>query len=173
MFFILSLGLLGDNCLDLSYLRATGETQATINQERINDLQYTFSDHKCCCTEEILNLFRTETHDITYGRVNPAMDLLATSLRNQFLVSDLKIKLLVNLKYVNSLYSFYDKEKENNATVVLKSNVDGCKPFIFKARLHGDRKKIYREGILLEMLDYLDSWDKIEQTLVERIKRRI
>ena len=153
--------LSADACSDLAYTRATGDTESSLNSQRTQDLLYVCpGDVTCCCSGDILDTFKDDTEDITHNRVNPAMDLLAESLRNQFEASDLKIKELVNLKYVNALYSFYDTDTNSkSSTFTLESDVDGCgTPFVFPIKHHIDRKKLHREGILKQILEVLHHW---------------
>jgi len=166
---------LGDKCLDKSYESAIGYDRQGIKQERKKDLDYSSCiDPKCCCTEQIKSLFKKDTKRITQKRVNPATDYLIEALRNQRVASDIKIEELVYLKYVNSIYSFYDKDgkkmKKKKLTMPA-SNDDGCKETITFRKLEAadlKRKGVYREGLLKEILAMLHAWEKSDDMIVEK-----
>jgi len=165
-------------CTDRAYEFATKTTpnpqndKKGVENERTEDLQYItgIGTTTCCCKEQILGLFKEKTGDIT-GRVNPAMDTLTQSLMNQLRASDIKILELVNLKYANTLYSFYDigtgvKTNELN----LKANDDGCQEaaFKFEYKGKGERAKYYRDGLLKEILVVLKKWKGISEAGTEK-----
>ena len=165
--------LLADDCLEKSY------SSANINKDdRSKDLDFSLcylrNFGQCCCTYNIVSLFKDRTKDITRNRVNPAVDNLIKALRNQRLASDIKIEELVHLKYANALYSFYDKDGEKMKKKKLtmpKDDDDGCKDEIKFRKLKAEDKKrkgVYREGLLKEMLTMLHSLGKIDDIITEK-----
>ena len=162
-----------DYCLDKAYPSAIGETKESIDGVREEDLNYSiFSAGKCCCSSQIKGLFKEKTKKITHDRVNPAVDLLIQSLRNQRMASDIKIEELVHLKYVLAIYSFYNedgKEMSNKELSMPANDDDGCKPVItFLKPKDLNRKGVYREGILKEMLAMLHAWKKSDKIIAEK-----
>lgn len=141
-------------CLDKAYRKSTGDDEKTLNSERTSELNFVCTGEPCCqCGMQIVKIFEDDTKDITQNRVNPATDNLVESLRNQYEASDLKIKELVNLKFLNSIYSFYDK-KNKSITANISDN-DHCMDFSFDAGESLRRDELFREGILLETLKTL------------------
>jgi len=166
---------LGDKCLDKSYESAIGKKKKAIEQVRQKDLEYSSCmDPTCCCTIGIQNLFKDKTESMTHDRVNPATDQLIEALRNQRVASDIKIEELVYLKYINTIYSFYDGEGEemkNKKLNMPKNNHDGCKePITFRKLTTEDlkRKGVYREGLLKEILAMLHAWGKSDDMISEK-----
>ena len=159
--------LYADECLDRAYILGVGNTKNTLEGQRDEDTQYHFVPAICgiYCTQWILDRVKETTLGITETRVNPAVDKLIESLRNQLLSSDTKIKELVHLKYVNALYSFYDKEDKNEA--LLSSNVDGCGE-VFEFPATHNTQDFNREGILKEILKLLHYWDKASKMIYEK-----
>lgn len=164
--------LLADNCLEKSYKSANID-----KDDRKNDLDYSSCIAQglwCCCTSNIISLFKDKTKDITRKRVNPAVDKLIKALKNQRLASDIKIEELVHLKYANTLYSFYDKDGEKMKKKKLtmpKDDDDGCKDEIKFRELKTedkDRRGVYREGLLKEMLTMLHTWRKSDDIITEK-----
>ena len=158
-----------ESCLDRAYDFAVDKDKESLDGDRDNDKQYTVINAQCCCALQINNLFKEKTIEMT-GRVNPAMDTLTESLRNQLESSDLKIKELVHLKYANSLYSFYDKDgvamQQNELDMY--TDGDGClDKFTFRIP-EKDRKNVYREGILKEVLAMLHEWKGASEMLIEK-----
>jgi len=164
--------LLADNCLEKSYKSANID-----KDDRKNDLDYSSCIAQgvlCCCTSNIISLFKDKTKDITRKRVNPAVDNLIKALRNQRLSSDIKIEELVHLKYANTIYSFYDKDgkkmKKKKLTMP-KDAEDGCKDEIKFRKLTTEdknRKGVYREGLLKEILDMLHAWGKSDDMIAKK-----
>jgi len=160
--------LLADNCLEKSY------KSANINKDdRKNDLDYSSCIAQgvlCCCTSNIISLFKDKTKDITRNRVNPAVDNLIKALKNQRLASDIKIEELVHLKYANALYSFYDKDGEKMKKKKL-TMPNGCRDEIKFRELKAEDKKrkgVYREGLLKELLAMLHAWGKSDDIITEK-----
>jgi hypothetical protein len=161
--------LWAEDCLDRSYgFSVNGMTENSLKNRRAQDLIFSpFINLSCCCDRDIINLFKKESKEITH-RVNPAMDTLTKALRNQLESSDLKIKELVHLKYVNALYSFYDKDGAAAAKPVLdmEPDGDGCiDEFTFKVPVK-NRKQVSREGILKEILSTLYKWKDTRDILM-------
>ena len=111
---------------------------------------------------------------MTHDRTNPAVDFLIEALRNQRVSSDIKIEELVHLKYANAIYSFYDKDGEKMKKKKLtmpKSDKDGCVDTITFRKLKledRERKGVYREGMLKDILALLYARDKGDKMIVEK-----
>ena len=158
------------DCLDLSY-----ESAKVNKTDRTKDLDYSKCQSKnpgaCCCTSNIIELFKDKTEDITRKRVNPAVDTLIKALKNQRLASDIKIEELVHLKYVNTIYSFYDKDGEkmkNKKLNMPKDDDDGCEEEIKFRELTTEEKNrqgVYREGLLNDVLAMLHAWEKSDKMI--------
>jgi hypothetical protein len=163
--------LMAEDCLTKSYRAAIGTTQTNIEQTREDDLQYNFTDLSCCCTKQINALFQKKTESMTH-RVNPAVDRLIEALQNQRKASDIKIEELVHLKYVNTMYSFFDKDPMKNEKLRMPDdtqNEDGCQDeIVFRKADETNRKGTYREGILKEILTMLHAWEKSEKMIVNK-----
>jgi len=163
---------LGDYCLDKSYKAAVGKDKSGITTDREEDWRYNTTDSSCCCTDGILDVFKEKTKDITNKRVNPAVDKLIEALRNQRMASDDKIKELVHLKYVNTLYSFFDKTNEEmKSKTYTMPDEDGCIDVVTFRKLEKDdlnRNGVYREGILKETLSLLHAWKKSVDMIAEK-----
>ena len=152
-------------CLDKAYVKSTGDDKATLDSEREAELVFGCEGEPCClCGSEIVSLFEQDTKDITQNRVNPATDNLVESLRNQYEASDLKIKELVNLKFVNSMYAFYDKKDKSVSPTM--SDDDHCMEFSFDAGEKSMRDELFREGILLETIETLHHWRTSSDSLI-------
>ena len=136
------------DCLDLSY-----ESAKVNKTDRTKDLDYSKCQSKnpgaCCCTSNIIELFKDKTEDITRKRVNPA----------------------VHLKYVNTIYSFYDKDGEkmkNKKLNMPKDDDDGCEEEIKFRELTTEEKNrqgVYREGLLNDVLAMLHAWEKSDKMI--------
>jgi len=166
-------GLLAEEyCLDTSYKSAIGETQKGIKSIRDVDLDYSnFSDAQCCCSAQIKGLFKEHTKKMM-KRLNPATDNLIKALRNQRMASDIKIEELVHLKYVLAMYSFYNEDGKKMGTEKLTMpDEDGCIGTITFRKLEKEdleRKGVYREGILKEILAMLHAWGKSDKMIAEK-----
>jgi len=165
---------LGDWCMDKAYPSATGKTKKKIENERKKDLEYASCfDPVCCCSSQIISLFKKKTKSMTYDRTNPATDFLIEALRNQRVSSDIKIEELVHLKYANAIYSFYDKDGEKmkkEKLMMPTDDEDGCVDTITFRKLNLgdlDRKGVYREGMLKDILALLHAWQK-DSKMVEK-----
>lgn len=161
------------SCLDRAYILALDQNWSEVNASRTQDgSNFNFSvngDFGCCCKGWIKSYIKDITLDITENRVNPATDILLKSLRNQFKSSDVKIRELVNLRYINSLYSFFTYDSNDSS---LTSSVDGCgEPFKFKGVSGSGRWR--REGLLLEMINTLHEWSAMNDTKSIKIQSRI
>lgn len=150
IFLVLFTMLNAADCTQRAYSLGVGESKSSLALERASDKIYLTGS--CGCYAVVNTIVKSTTLGITENRVNPATDLLIESLKNQLVDSDTKIRELVNLKYVNSMYSFYDKQDGKGS--VLSSSVDGCgENFVFPATLNA--KPQYRQGILLEIVSVL------------------
>jgi len=161
---------LGNYCLDKSYISAIGKKKPAITTERNNDLDYSSCvDVACCCIDEIKALFKEKTKKMTHERVNPAVDKLIEALRNQRMASDDKIKELIHLKYINTLYSFYDEDgKTRTSDTFTMPDEDGCISTITFNKTDQNRKGVYREGILKEILSMLNAWEQSADMITEK-----
>jgi hypothetical protein len=153
IFFLLFSSLLTADCEERAYDLGVGESKSSLESKRSNDKQY--NSMICPCASQINSDVKDATLKITEKRVNPATDILIKSLENQLIASDTKIRELVNLKYLNNIYSFYGKNDTSGAT--LSSTVDGC-GVAFNFPAVSNVKAFYREGILEEILSILHSW---------------
>ena len=77
----------------------------TLDAQRKDDLNFQFTDTKCCCNDKILSLFRDRT-DNENQRVNPAVNTMLQSLAEMEKTIRLRVKEVENLKQINAMYSF-------------------------------------------------------------------
>lgn len=114
-----------------AYLQVTGHDRGGAVADRKFDEKFHFIDPFCCCNDNIMKLFRRDTAYLM-GRTYPAIDLMISSLRWQKEYNDLTKKRIKNLKVLNALYSFSDKNGMNKPLSSLPSAkpafADGCKP---------------------------------------------
>jgi hypothetical protein len=91
--------------LDDAYHEALGQSRSSISTERITDLILPTAG---LCALAPVNTTVTQ-HSIAIGRrLNPATDNIIKALSYNLETSDLKVRKIINLKYANSIYSFYD-----------------------------------------------------------------
>jgi len=114
---------------------STGGSPEELLIDRTKDLVYIFIDPLCCCNLKILELFKDHTKNIA-ERTNPATDNIMKVLASNLETNDLKVKRLVNLKYANSIYSFYDLNKTQVEQLKKERekptmNGEGCVPLDF------------------------------------------
>ena len=159
--------LYAEDCLTKSYIAAIGKNKTEIDPDRKEDLDYSSCiDLMCCCSSQIRDLFSEKTEKMTHQRVNPAVDNLIMALKNQRKASDIKIEKLVHLKYVNAIYSFYDKDGATmkNEKLTMPSE-DGCEDVITFKTPDISRKGVYREGLLKEILALVNAWEKSDKMI--------
>jgi len=130
LFFLVATSLQAD-FLGEAYKRATGKSKDALNEDRKEDLNYVYSDPKCCCNNRILNLFKTETRKFE-NRVNPGVDILINSLSKNIENSKLLYREIKNLKVANGIYSFKDRAVPTPGYATPEiPNQDGCKALDF------------------------------------------
>lgn len=118
-----------------AYKEATGQGKDGLEESRKNDLEFSYTSEKCCCNDEILEIYEEYTGSHTQ-KVNPATDYLIVSLTLMLEKVDLKIKSLKNLKIINGTYSFSDENgavKSPQITIEQDTPVDKpeCRPLDF------------------------------------------